>query len=167
MMSWLIKVIVHVLYTLTCALPPDSTLTVQNVARALTGMAYDYGFSINLGVPDSSLTDIEHHYSTDDQRNLAVIEYYLHYAPGASWSHLAGQLYYREKEGALQHVQKYVQRPAGMTSLLITCIFIPINYHDQIQIFLSGYFLVCQMYMYVPHMYINTSGALLLHGVQP
>ena len=136
-MSWLIEVIVHVhiMYTLSCALPPDSTLTVQNVTGALTGMAYDYVFSSNLGVPYPILLDIEQRYSTDDQRNLAVVEYYLHYVPGASWSHLAGWLYYHEKEGALQHVQRYVQRPAGMTSLLITCTCIPINYHNQIQTF--------------------------------
>ena len=122
-MSWLIEVIVHVhiMHTLTCALPPDSTLTIQNVTQALTGMAYDRGFSGTLGVPHPVLTDIEQRYSTDDQCNLAVVEHYLHYAPGASWSHLAGKLYYHEKEGALQHVQRYVQRPAGMTSLLITC----------------------------------------------
>ena len=129
MMSWLTEVIVHahIMYTLTCALPPDSTLTVQNVTRALTGMAYDRGFSSNLGVPDSILNDILHRYSADDQRNLAVVEHYLHYAPGASWSHLAGELYYYKKEGALQHVQRYVQRPAGMASLLITCVYLLIT----------------------------------------
>ena len=126
------------MYTLTFAFPPDSTLTVQNVTQALRGMPYDPGFSYNLGVPYAILDDIERRYSTDDQRNLAVVEYYLHYAPGASWNHLAGVLYYREKEGALQQVQQYVQRPAGMTLLLITCSSIPINYHNQKQSFFSG-----------------------------
>ena len=136
-MSWLIEVIVHVhiMYTLTCALPPDSTLTVQNVSRALTGMGYDRGFCGVLGVPLSILSGIEQRYSTDDQRNLAIVEYYLHYAPGASWSHLAGLLYCSEKKGALQHIQIYVQRLAGMMTLLITCTCIPINCHNQTQSF--------------------------------
>ena len=135
MMSWLYEVIlhVHIMYTLTCALPPDSTLTIQNVTRARTGMVYSRGFSSNLGVPGPILDDIQLRYSTDDQRKLAVVEYYLHYAPGASWSHLAGELYYREQEGALQHIQRYLQRPAGMSSLLIkcTCTHVLIQYHNQ------------------------------------
>ena len=67
------------------------------------------------------LNDIEHRYSTDDQRNLAVlvVEYHLHYSPGASWGSLAGWFYYCEQEGALQRVRRYVQKPAGITSLLI------------------------------------------------
>ena len=113
------------MYTLTFALPPDSTLTVQNVTRALRGMPYSYDFSYSLGVPLPILNDISRRYSSDDQRKLAVVEHYLRYAPGASWNHLAGELYYYEKEGALQQVQRYVQRQAGMTSLLVTCSCIP------------------------------------------
>ena len=119
------------MYTLTFAFPPDSTLTVQNVRRALRGMPYDRIFSNNLGVPYAILDDIQRRYSTDDQRNLAVVEHYLQYVPGASWNHLAGWLYYWEKEGALQQVRRYVQRPAGMTSLLVTCTCIPIEYQNQ------------------------------------
>ena len=94
-------------------------------------MTYDRVFSNILGVPGAILDDIKRRYSTDDQCNLAVVEYYLHYVPGASWNHLAGVLYYSGKEGALQQVQRYVQRPAGMTLLLITCTCIPIYYQSQ------------------------------------
>ena len=104
------------MYTLTCALPPDPTLTIQNVTQALRGMAYDRGFSRYLGVPYDILDDIEDCHSTDDQRNLAVVKCYLHCTPGASWNHLAGWLYYHEEEGALKRVLRFVQRPEGMTS---------------------------------------------------
>ena len=154
-MSRLIEVIVYVdiMYTLTFAFPPDSTLTVQNVTRALRGMPYDSDFSNDLGVPGTILLDIERRYSTDDQRNLAVVEYYLHYVPGASWNHLAGKLYYYylfEEEGALQQVQRYVQRPAGLTSLLVTCSCIHINYRNPKRSFFSCYFMVCR----IVHMYV-------------
>ena len=142
---------VVIMYTLTFAFPPDSTLTVQNVTRALRGMPYDRDFSNSLGVPDPILGVIERRYSTDDQRNLAVVEHYLRYAPGASWNHLAGELYYWENEGALQQVQRYVQKPAGMTSLLVTCSSIPINYRNPKQSFFSGHFMVCR----IVHMFVS------------
>ena len=129
------------LSTMTCILLPDSTLTIKNVMQALATMPYDFGFrlfSTDLGVPGPILHNIERAYPTSAQRKQQVAEYYLRYAPGASWSHLAGWLHYNGQQEALQHIQRYVQRPAGMMSLVMQCI--PITNTDFTNnLFLSGY----------------------------
>ena len=88
--------------------PPDSTLTLTNMTKAVAGGYWRYLW-ISLKVPDSV-----HNYShTDDQNVKAVMKYWLQYGPNPSWSTLAGVLYYWEEHTALKRVMEYIQQPTG------------------------------------------------------
>ena len=43
----------------------------------------------------------------------AVVDYFVKYSPFASWSWLAGTLYYHEEHEALSAVKKFIKRALG------------------------------------------------------
>ena len=63
-----------------------------------------------LGVSDSKLEEIQQQTSTEREKCLALIEYWIKTAPDASWEKLARMLYQRGEERALAVTKQYMQQ---------------------------------------------------------
>ena len=105
--------------------PPcaDPTLTINNLRQVTASVKnwYDLGGYVGgLNVPDAVCNDIRAAYKTEEEKKDALLLYYLHTMPKASWPSVAGALHSREEKTALQAVNVYLKRtPAGQLSLLI------------------------------------------------
>ena len=112
---------------LMCVCPPpcvDPTLTINNL-RLVTasvknwyGLGQDYG---GLNVPRAVCEDIRDNtaYKTEEEKKEALLLYYLHTMPMASWPSVAGALHCREEKTALQAIHVFLgDIPAGQLSLL-------------------------------------------------
>ena len=101
--------------------PPsvDPTLTVKNLGLVMASVEnwYDLGQSyggldICRAVCDAIRDSIA--YQTVDEKKEALLHYYLHTMPMASWPSVAGALQYREEKTALQAVKDFLKHtPAG------------------------------------------------------
>ena len=90
---------------------PDITLVM--VIEALEAVNDVEGLDTSLGIPLSIRHKIKEEHESPEERKKAVINYWLLYVPNASWSTLAGSLWYLKKEKALEKVQRYIQKAAG------------------------------------------------------
>ena len=108
--------------------PPcaDPTLTINNLRRVTASVENWYNLGQygggGLNVPLAVCDDIRYNtaYKTEEQKKEALLLYYLHTVPMASWPSVAGALHYREEKTALQAVNVFLKRtPAGQLSLLI------------------------------------------------
>ena len=100
--------------------PPDSTLTLANVIKAVAGVD-SIILRVYLEVPASPIQ-----YShTNDQIMEDAMRYWLQYGHNPSWSNLAGALYYIEKHTALKRVMEYIQQPTGrdMNDLVVILVY--------------------------------------------
>ena len=79
----------------------DPSLTLENVTKAAA--------TVNEGTLGEIL-DLP--FSKRSERSK-MIEYFIKYSPYASWSWLAGRLYYYEKHEALSAVRKFIKRTVG------------------------------------------------------
>ena len=63
-----------------------------------------------LGVPRSVQDEIRNSsaYSSEEERRVAGVEYYLQTVPGASWGRVAGVLWFVGEQTALQAVRQYL-----------------------------------------------------------
>ena len=95
------------------SLSPDPTLTVEAVAAVLQTMEDWEVVAVWLGVPGPILVSISDSHSTAEEQKKALAEYFISALPAPSWSTLAGALYYREDEAALQAVSSHLQREDG------------------------------------------------------
>ena len=104
----------------TC-IPPcaDPTLTIKNL-RLITASVekwYDLGqYRRGLGVPEAECNEIRDStaYQTEEEKKEALLLYYLHNIPMASWRSVAGALHYREEKTALQAVKEFLKNiPSG------------------------------------------------------
>ena len=66
-----------------------------------------------LCVPASIQKEIKEKTSTSAEFREKVIEYTIHYSPYATWSDLAGQLYYWECPEALAAARRFIKRIPG------------------------------------------------------
>ena len=104
------------IFLLPCA---DPTLTIKNLClvAASVGSWYELGwYRGGLGVPEAVRNDIvtSTAYHTNKAKKEALLLYYLHNVPMASWASVAGALYCREEETALQAVKGFLKdTPAG------------------------------------------------------
>ena len=82
----------------------------SSVRRFWTGGLLDY-----LGVPYSVRGQIidSSAYSSEEERRVAGVEYYLQTMPGASWGRVAGMLWYMEECTALEAVRQYLPHKHG------------------------------------------------------
>ena len=56
-------------------------------------------------------------YKTEEEKKEALLVYYLHTMPMASWPSVAGALHYREEKTASQAVKVFLKgKPAGQSS---------------------------------------------------
>ena len=78
---------------------------------------YEYG----LGVPQTVLYDTKQSGNpdmTEEDKKTAILQYFLNNVAMASWQRVAGILYYREEETALQEVKKFLTVSRGQSVVL-------------------------------------------------
>ena len=80
------------------------------------------GSFFGLGIPDSVRNDIRAStdYKTEEEKEVALLQYFLDNVPMASWQTVAGALHYREEKKALQMVQAFLP-PSGESVFLGMC----------------------------------------------
>ena len=52
-------------------------------------------------------------YSSEEEKRVAVLQYYLQTVPGVSWGRIAGVLWYLEEHTALETVRQYLPYTHG------------------------------------------------------
>ena len=75
----------------------------------------EYGLLVELYVPKSVINDIMANpsYSTEEEKRIAGLQYYLQTVPGASWERIAGVLWFLEQNTALEEVRQYLPSTHG------------------------------------------------------
>ena len=99
-------------------LPPDLSLTPDTLLDAVstvTDFWWEDGLLYWLGVPYSVQDQIRANlsYSSEDERRMAGLQYYLQTVPGASWGRIASRLWYLEEHTALESVRQYLPHQHG------------------------------------------------------
>ena len=79
----------------------DPSLTLENVTKATATVSEDTLGNV-LNLPRSKLSE-----------RLRMMEYFIKYSPYASWSFLAGGLYYRGEHEALSAARKFIKGTVG------------------------------------------------------
>jgi hypothetical protein len=77
------------------SVPPDPTMTVDNVTQTLKKIPGDKWLEVmgGLDIPKPLLKEIQKSHSTDAEKNHACADYYVNYHPAAEWEHLTARLY--------------------------------------------------------------------------
>ena len=73
-----------------------------------------------LGVPPSKLDEIGHEYPTDEERESAVVLYWMSHDPLASWRRLIRELYSSEENKRADSILHYAEELTGGL-LLVFC----------------------------------------------
>ena len=98
-------------------LPPDTSLTPHTLLPALSTVRqfWDDGLLGYLGVPPSVMDQIRdsQSYSSEDEKRVAGLQYYLQTVPGVSWGRIASVLWYMEEHTALETVRQYLPHQHG------------------------------------------------------
>ena len=100
----------------TCA---DPTLNINNLRHVTASVEnwYDLGhYYVALGVPEAVCEEIRTNtaYTTEEEKKEALLLYYLHNVPMASWPSVVGALHRMEEKTALQAILKDI--PTGQSS---------------------------------------------------
>ena len=96
----------------------DSTLTADSVFRVVEAVSSEDKVFDVLDVPLRRQNEIWQDNSCDAERRMAVVGWWLSFSPSASWTWLAGQLYYKEEKRALEIISEFIPREeAGMLLL--------------------------------------------------
>ena len=95
----------------TCnSVPPDPTMTVDNVSQILNNIPKDKWEEVmgidGLDIPGPLVEEIQRRYSTNKEKNHACADYYVNYHPDAEWAHLTMGLYITIDEQALARESK-------------------------------------------------------------
>ena len=113
------------LYTMSHVINiPDDSLTPHTLLPAVSTVTEfwrrdddddEWGLLERLGVPQSVMDDIRSSplYSTEEEKRIAGLQYYLHTVPSASWEDIAGFLWRLEEHTALEEVRQYVTPAHG------------------------------------------------------
>ena len=64
-------------------------------------------------LPESKCKEMDQQSSSAVEERERLIHYYLNYSEYASWSHLAGRLYYRQHHDALSATMKFIKKKPG------------------------------------------------------
>ena len=88
-------------------LPTDPTFTLSNVTTAVESVHDWYNLGIGLDVPSKRCGSREE-----------ILQCFITTVPNALWQTLAGALYHRQEQAALERVMKYFQRKPGMSVML-------------------------------------------------
>ena len=101
----------------------DPTLTFDNLRHVTSSVKEWFGsltnlgdYNYGLGVPYTVMDEIIN--NPDKDKKTKVLLYFLHNVPMASWEKVAGVLYYRKEERALQAVKKFLTVSSGQSAIL-------------------------------------------------
>ena len=114
--TWVASICISICPT-PCA---DPTLTINNLRLVMASVEDWYGLSAGLNVPEAVFHEIwdSTAYQTEEEKEEALLLYYLDTMPMASWQDVAGTLHFREEETALQAVKALLKfTPAGQLIL--------------------------------------------------
>ena len=125
--TWVASICISICPT-PCA---DPTLTINNLRLVMASVKnwYDLGRYVGglyvgwddeLNVPIAVCDEIRYStaYQTEEEKKEALLLYYLHTMPMASWQNVAGALHYQEEVTALQAVKVFLKlTPAGQLIL--------------------------------------------------
>ena len=102
------------LFLLCRSLSPDASITLHRVYQVTSAVAYGV-LDDCLEVHDSVRCQINANpaYPTEEKKRDALIAYFLHSLPHASWAMLAGLLYYMEQHSSLEAAIEYLQHTTG------------------------------------------------------
>ena len=96
----------------------DPTLNYNNLHR-LTASVKNWqlgDYFSGLGVPEAVRDEINTAYQTEEEKKEAILLYFLHNVPMASWQRVAGVLHYVEEKTALEAVRAFtIFTPAGQS----------------------------------------------------
>ena len=104
------------------SLPADPTLTINNL-RLVTSSVQNWrrlgDYHYGLGVPHAVLNEISDNPAilTKEDKMAAMLQYFLNNVPMVSWQKVAGALYYREEEMALQAAKKFLPDTRGQSAV--------------------------------------------------
>ena len=75
----------------------------------------EWGLLDGLLFPNSVIDDIRSNplYSTEEEKRIAGLQYYLQTVPGASWERIAGILWFLNEHTALEEVRQYLPSTRG------------------------------------------------------
>ena len=101
-------------------------LTVDNVRKALHGIPWREVGEM-LRIPNSKLNEIEGEYRSDEEREVAVIRYWILRDPFASWRRIIQRLEVQDKHIHAIALYHYSEELTGMLRALTTHLMHP-NY---------------------------------------
>ena len=95
-----------------CSSLPDDSLTPHTLLPAVSTVRQFWGNGLLqlLGVPWSAMDDIRASpsHSTEEEKRIAGLQYFLQTLPGASWEKIAGVLWRMEEHTALEEVRQHL-----------------------------------------------------------
>ena len=101
----------------------DSTLTINNLRTVTSSVRDWYGlgnYLSGLGVPRLVRNKIRDNPAmTEEDKRTEVLLYFLRNVPMASWERVAGALYRRKEERALQAVKKFLTVSTGTSAVCL------------------------------------------------
>ena len=86
----------------------------ENVREVMAEVGNWMNVGIGLGVPGSKLQEIKQQSSTEREKSLALVDYWVNTDPNASWEQLARALYRMGEHRAAAVTKQYLQQ--GMCS---------------------------------------------------
>ena len=98
----------------------DPSLSTENVFSVLETVRDWETVSVVLNVPGSRQGISRKEFSDESLRRQAAVDWWLRYSPTASWTRLAGRLYYREERTALEAVSQYIHKETTGTDNFLT-----------------------------------------------
>ena len=91
---------------------PDSSFNYLNIST-VTAVIRDDELGDCLVVPGTIQDDMKKKTSTSAEYRKKIIEYYIQYSPGATWSSLTGGLYYWECPKAVVAAKRFIKKTPG------------------------------------------------------
>ena len=110
-----------------------AALTVANIRRVVQGLEWRRLGNNKLSIPGSILDAISKEHSADDQREAAMIHYWLLHDPLASWRRLIDQLHRGSEDDLANRIYHYAEELTGMYTDYYSLLSTPIrNYSAKI-----------------------------------
>ena len=104
-------------------IPPDASLTPRTLLPPLCTVRefWSGGLLSYLGVPVPVMDQIRasQSYSSEDEKRVAGLQYYLQTVPGASWRRIASVLWCMEEHTALETVRQYLPHTHGESTIAL------------------------------------------------
>ena len=94
-------------------------LTVANIRREVQGLKWRELGGRVLRIPSFVMDDIGKKFKTDDQREAAVIDYWLLHDPLRSWRRLIHNLQWENQDDYAMRIYQYAEELTGITHMNI------------------------------------------------